>query len=71
MKYFVRLFNRTSSVNDMNVKQMDFTKGTHIYNGGSETGVLGHPPAGKARHRVLKSRSQNAPLYMCVSQNTA
>ena len=32
MKYFVRFFNRTSSVNDMNVKQMDF-----------ETGVLKDP----------------------------
>ena len=27
MKYFVRFFNRTSSVNDMNVKKMNFKKG--------------------------------------------
>ena len=41
---------------------------THMYNGGSGTGVLGHPTARKARRRVLpEPRSQNAPLYMFLS----
>ena len=41
---------------------------THMGKGGSGTGILGHPPARKARRRVLKSRSQNAPFPMCVSE---
>ena len=39
---------------------------THMYNEGSGTGVLRHPPARSARRRVLSPRSQNASLYMCV-----
>ena len=35
---------------------------THIDNEGSGTGVLGHPPARKARRRALKSPVPERPL---------
>ena len=40
---------------------------THRDNGGSGAGVLGHPPARKARRRVLKPPSPERPVVpVCV-----
>ena len=39
---------------------------THRDNGGSGAGVLGHPPARKARRRVLKTPGPGTPRCPCV-----
>ena len=39
---------------------------THMYNEGSGAGVLGHPPARKARRRVHKVPGPRTPHCLCV-----
>ena len=52
-------------------KKVKFPRGnyqpTHIDEGGSGTGVLGHPPARKTRRWVLKTPVPGHPLfYVCI-----